>query len=168
MVAETPAPIKCTTFSILYARYRGDFTEAVRGVTALSALKPGDKVLIAEACSHHPLADDIGRIKLPRWLKEFVGGDLKIEVTAGSDYTENLKEFKLVIHCGGCMINKRQMLSRVQKAREQGVPITNYGLAIAYLHKVIERVLEPFPASLEAYRREAAKNPHEKTATVIL
>ena len=154
MVADTPKTIKCTTFSILFSRSRGDLVEAARGVSAVKRLKPGDKVLIAEACSHHPVEDDIARVKLPRWLRQYVGGDLRIDVSAGQDYPENLREYKLIIHCGGCMINKRQMLSRIQLAREQGVAITNYGLCISFLHGVIERVLEPFPAALEAYKIE--------------
>ena len=154
MVADTPKTIKCTTFSILFSRSRGDLVEAARGVSAVKRLKPGDKVLIAEACSHHPVEDDIARVKLPRWLRQYVGGDLRIDVSAGQDYPENLREYKLIIHCGGCLINKRQMLSRIQLAREQGVAITNYGLCISFLHGVIERVLEPFPAALEAYKIE--------------
>ena len=150
MVAETPAGVKCTTFSILMARFKGDLAEAVRGVQAIDRLKTGDKVLIAEACSHHPLADDIGRVKIPKWLKEKTGRELKIDVCAGQDFPEDLKEHKLVIHCGGCMINRRQMLTRTRKARAAGVPITNYGLAISYLRGRLDRVLEPFPEAAAA------------------
>ncbi len=152
MVADTPKNIKCTTFSILFARQRGDLIEAARGVSAIKKLKAGDKILIAEACSHHPVEDDIARVKIPRWLRQYVGGDLQIDVTAGHDYPDDLRKYKLVIHCGGCMINKRQMLARIQRAREQGVPITNYGMCISFVQGVIERVLEPFPAALDAYR----------------
>lgn len=154
MVADTPKKVPCTTFSILFSRYRGDLVAAARGVTALRELKPGDKILIAEACSHHPIEDDIGRVKMPRWLKKYVGGDLVIDVTAGYDYPENLKEYRLVIHCGGCMINRRLMLSRIQQAAAQGVPFTNYGLCISFIHGVLERVLEPFPEALSAYRKK--------------
>jgi predicted GTPase len=157
MVAATPAKVPCTTFSILFSRYRGDLTVAARGTAALKDLKPGDKILIAEACSHHPIEDDIGRVKMPRWLKKYVGGALDITVTSGYDYPEDLKDYKIIIHCGGCMINKRQMLSRIQQAQAQGVPLTNYGLCISLMHGVLERVLEPFPAALAAYR-QATKN----------
>lgn len=157
MIADTPMNIKCTTFSILFARQRGDLVEAARGVSTIKKLKAGDKVLIAEACSHHPVEDDIARIKIPRWLRQYVGSDLPVDVSAGHDFPENLREYKLVIHCGGCMINKRQMLSRIQQAQAQGVPITNYGICISFIHGVLERVLEPFPGALDIYRK-AMKN----------
>jgi [FeFe] hydrogenase H-cluster maturation GTPase HydF len=157
MVADTPGNIKCTTFSILFARQRSDLVEAARGVSTIKKLKAGDKVLIAEACSHHPVEDDIARVKIPRWLRQYIGGDLQIDVSAGNDFPENLREYKLVIHCGGCMINKRQMLSRIHQAQAQGVPVTNYGLSISFVQGVLERVLAPFPAALAAYR-QAAKN----------
>ncbi len=157
MVAATPAKVPCTTFSILFSRYRGDLAVAARGAAALEDLKPGDKILIAEACSHHPIEDDIGRVKMPRWLKKYVGGALDITVTSGYDYPEDLKDYKIIVHCGGCMINKRQMLSRIQQAQSQGVPITNYGLCISFVRGVLERVLAPFPAALQAYR-QAMKN----------
>ncbi|MDD5259437.1 MAG: [FeFe] hydrogenase H-cluster maturation GTPase HydF [bacterium] len=157
MAADTPPNIKCTTFSILFARQRSDLVEAARGVSTIKKLKAGDKVLIAEACSHHPVEDDIARVKIPRWLRQYVGGDLQIDVSAGHDFPENLREYKLIIHCGGCMINKRQMFSRIQQAQAQGVPITNYGLCISLVHGVLERVLEPFPAALKAYRQTVKK-----------
>ncbi|MDD5492435.1 MAG: [FeFe] hydrogenase H-cluster maturation GTPase HydF [bacterium] len=157
MVAATPAKVPCTTFSILFSRYRGDLAVAARGTAVLQDLKPGDKILIAEACSHHPIEDDIGRVKMPRWLKKYVGGALDITVTSGYDYPEDLKDYKIIIHCGGCMINKRQMLSRIQQAQAQGVLITNYGLCISLVHHVLERVLQPFPDALKEYQ-QAVKN----------
>ncbi len=153
MVADTPVNIKCTTFSILFSRYKGDLIEAVKGAAQINNLKPDDKILIAEACSHHALEDDIGRVKIPRWLKQYVGTDLDIKVYAGKDYPDNLGEYKLIIHCGGCMLNRRQMLSRIQKAREHEVPITNYGVCISMLHGVLEKVLSPFPAALDVLKR---------------
>ena len=152
MVADTPLDIKCTTFSILFARNKGDLVENARAAKVIDNLKPGDKVLIAESCSHHPIEDDIGRVKIPRWLTQYVGGKLDIVTCAGADYPDNLKEFKLVIHCGGCMMNRRQVLARIQKAKEAGVPVTNYGVAISFVQGVLERVLSPFPAALEAFR----------------
>ena len=157
MVADTPPSIKCTTFSILFSRYKGDLIEAAKGAAVIGTLKPGDKVLIAEACSHHAIEDDIGRVKIPRWLRQYVGGDLTVDICSGRDYPDNLKEYKLVIHCGGCMITRREMLSRIEKAKEAGVPITNYGLAISVSQGVIKRVLSPFPAALDAFERFSKK-----------
>ncbi len=145
VVADTPAPIKVTTFSIVMARFKGDLPTLVKGVKAIDKLCPGDKVLIAEACSHHPIADDIGRVKIPRWLRQYVGGNLDIDVCAGKAYPENLEEYKLVIHCAGCVLNRREMLSRIYRATKSGVPITNYGVAISFLQGVLHRTLEPFP-----------------------
>lgn len=153
MVADTPSDVKCTTFSILFSRFRGDLPEAVCGVTVLDELKPGDRVLIAEACTHHPLEDDIGRVKIPRWIRQYLGFDVSYEHCAGSDYPGNLGDYSLIIHCGACMINRRDMLSRIEKAREAGVPVTNYGVCISYVQGVLERVLSPFPAALDAHRR---------------
>lgn len=149
MVADTPKDIKCTTFSILFSRYKGDLLESVRGVVAIEKLQPGDKVLIAESCSHHPMEDDIGRVKIPRWLRQYIGADITIDVFSGRDYPDNLKEYKVVIHCGGCMLTRREMLFRIHKAREAGVAITNYGLCISYVQGVLARALSPFPAALE-------------------
>ena len=114
-------------------------------------------MLIAEACSHHPLQDDIGRVKIPRWLRQYVGGELQIDVSAGRDYPENLGEYRLVIHCGGCMLTRREMLSRLHKAQAAGVPVTNYGLAISFTQGVIRRVLGPFPSALMAFERKTAE-----------
>ena len=157
MVADTPEPIKCTTFSILFSRNKGDLIEMVRGAAVIETLRPNDKVLIAEACSHHAIEDDIGRVKIPRWLRQYVGGDLQIDVYSGRDYPDNLKEYRLVVHCGGCMLTRREMLSRIQKAKEEKVPITNYGLCISFSQGVIKRALSPFPAALDAFQRETDK-----------
>jgi [FeFe] hydrogenase H-cluster maturation GTPase HydF len=154
MCADTPKEIPATTFSILFSRYKGDLVEQAKGAAHIEALKPGDKVLIAEACTHHPIEDDIGRVKIPRWLRQYVGGDLQIDVYAGKDYPENLKEYKLVIHCGACVLNRREMLTRIQKAKEAGVAITNYGICISFLQGVLKRTLSPFPAALLAFERE--------------
>ncbi|AEH44381.1 small GTP-binding protein [Thermodesulfatator indicus DSM 15286] len=145
VVADTPPNIQVTTFSIIMARFKGDLPTLVKGVKAIEKLEPGDKVLIAEACTHHPIADDIGRVKIPRWLRQYVGGKLEIDVCPGRAFPENLADYKLVIHCGGCMLNRREMLSRLYKATRQGVPITNYGVAISFLQGVLHRTIEPFP-----------------------
>src|SRR5690606_13256693 len=111
----------------LYARYKGDLAELVRGAKAIKSLQPGDKVLIAEACTHHRQPDDIGTKQIPRRLEQLVGGELDISWSSGMGYPENLEEFKLIIHCGACMINRKQMLNRIRRARNRGVPIVNYG-----------------------------------------
>ena len=154
MVADTPTSVKCTTFSILFSRLKGDLIEMARGVTAIDALQPGDKVLIAEACSHHAVEDDIGRVKIPRWLRQYAGVDLDIRICAGRDYPEDLENYKLVIHCGSCMLTRRETLARIQQAKQKGVPVTNYGIAISFVQGVLERTLAPFPAALNAYQKE--------------
>jgi [FeFe] hydrogenase H-cluster maturation GTPase HydF len=150
---DTPLDIPLTSFSILYARYKGDLKILIDGVMAIKNLKRGDAVLIAEACTHHPIGDDIGRVKIPKLLKETVGGEIKITVTAGYDFPANLNEYKLVIHCGGCMLNRREMLSRIRIAQSAGVSITNYGLTIAYLNNTLERALAPFNLEMDAIPR---------------
>jgi len=158
VAADTPPEIPLTSFSILFARFKGDLTTQTLGALAVEKLKPGDKVLIAEACSHHPIADDIGRVKIPRWLTQYVGGKLNFTTVQGHDFPDDLSSYQLVIHCGACMWNRREMLSRLLHCRRAGVPITNYGLAIAYSLGIFERALAPFPAALEAYR--AARGEH--------
>jgi [FeFe] hydrogenase H-cluster maturation GTPase HydF len=153
MIADTPPDIPCTTFSILFSRLKGDIMEMARGTAAIDSLQDGDQILIAEACSHHASCDDIGRVKIPRWLRQYLGTKLEIEVYAGRDYPESMKDFKLVIHCGSCMLNRRETLSRIQFAKQAGVPVTNYGMSIAYVQGVLERVLTPFPAALDAFHR---------------
>lgn len=151
VAADTPPEIPLTSFSILFARHQGDLTEMVRGAMAIDELKTGDKILIAEACSHHPIGEDIGTVKIPRWLTQYVGGKLQIDHQRGHDFPDNISEYKLIIHCGACMWNRREMLSRIMRARQAGVPITNYGLTIAYSLGIFERALQPFPAALEIY-----------------
>jgi len=153
VAADTPPEIPITSFSILFARYQGDLPEMVKGAMVIDKLKTGDKVLIAEACSHHPIGEDIGTVKIPRWLTQYVGGKLDFVHHRGHDFPVNLSEFKLIIHCGACMWNRREMLSRLMKAREAGVPLTNYGLTIAYSLGIFERALQPFPAALEIFRK---------------
>jgi [FeFe] hydrogenase H-cluster maturation GTPase HydF len=153
VTADVPINIPVTTFSILFARQKSDLTVMARGAAAIENLKPGDSVLIAEACSHHALEDDIGRVKIPRWLRQYVGGDLQIDTSTGRDYPDDLKKYKLIIHCGACMINRREMLTRLQKAQKADVPITNYGIAISFLQGVLKRSLAPFPFALQAFEK---------------
>ena len=110
-------------------------------------MKPGDKVLIAEGCTHHRQADDIGHVKIPRWLRQAVGGELNFSWVSGGDYPSDLSDYKLIVHCGACMLNRREMLHRIAVAREKGVPIVNYGVLIAYIHGILERALTPFPSA---------------------
>ena len=153
MIGDTPKEIPCTTFSILFARLKGDLPKLAAGAAAIERLKDGDKVLIAESCSHHAAEDDIGRVKIPRWLRQYCGCELKIDVYAGRDFPDNLSEYSLVVQCGGCMHNRREILSRIEKCEAAGVPITNYGLCISQTQGVLKRVLSPFPAALDAFER---------------
>ena len=159
MVADTPPDVPCTTFSILFARLKGDFMEEIRGAAALDSLEEGDKVLIAEACSHHSLQDDIGKVKIPRWLRQYLGFDVQIDHCAGRDYPENVQEYKVIIHCGACMLTRREKLNRIEKAKDANVPITNYGMTISLVQGVMERVLSPFP---EAKALFASMNEEEE------
>lgn len=157
VAADTPRTVPLTSFSILMARFQGDLMEQVRGTLAVDRLEEGDVVLVAEACTHHPIGEDIGRVKIPRWLAEYTGARLAFEYTQGRDFPGDLTPYRLVIHCGNCTGNRREMLSRILRCKQQGVPITNYGLTIAYSLGIFERALEPFPAALEAYRGEKAR-----------
>jgi [FeFe] hydrogenase H-cluster maturation GTPase HydF len=153
VAGDTPPDVPLTSFSICFARYKGDLPEFVRGAMAIDSLSPGDHVLVAEACSHHPIGEDIGRVKIPRWLMQYVGGKLDVTSVQGHDFPEDLSPYKLVVHCGACMWNRREMLSRIIRCRKAGVPITNYGLTIAYSLGIFERALSPFPAALEVYHQ---------------
>lgn len=158
VAAHTPPGVLMTSFSILFARFKGDLVTQVEGAMAVDSLRADDRVLVAEACSHHPIADDIGRVKIPRWLTQYVGGKLCFDHVQGHDYPDDLDPYKLVIHCGACMWNRREMLSRIMRCRQAGKPITNYGLVIAYSLGLFERALEPFPAALGVVRKwESAK-----------
>lgn len=144
MVKETPPEIKCTTFSILMARFKGDLAKMVHGAQMISKLQDGDKVLIAESCTHHAAEDDIGKVKIPNWLLKKTGKQLQIDHVSGCDFGTDLSRYKLVIQCGGCNINRREILSRIYKCEHAGVAITNYGVCISELKGVLNRVLEPF------------------------
>ncbi|AKL97625.1 [FeFe] hydrogenase H-cluster maturation GTPase HydF [Endomicrobium proavitum] len=152
VAADTPTDIKLTTFSTIYAADKSDIVEMAKGAAVINNLKTGDKVLISEACTHHASADDIGRVKIPKWLNEFTRQNIEIKYVHGQDYPSNLKDYKLIIHCGACTLNRKGMLARLNKAAEAGVPITNYGIAISVFHGVIEKVLEVFPEALKAYK----------------
>jgi [FeFe] hydrogenase H-cluster maturation GTPase HydF len=151
-LADIPRNVPCTTFSTLFARAKYDLVEAARGAAKIDKLKNGSRVLVAEGCTHHALEDDIGRVKIPRWLRQYTGAELDIVHACGRDFPENLFEFDLIIHCGACTFTRRQMLARSWEASRVGVAFTNYGVAISCLQGVIERILEPFPAALQAYK----------------
>lgn len=142
---DVPDDIRLTSFSILFARYKGDLAQAVRGAAMLDKLKDGDTVLISEGCTHHRQCEDIGTVKLPNWVRKHTGKQLNFEFTSGGEFPEDLSKYALIIHCGGCMLNEREMKSRVRHAVDSGVPITNYGVAIAHMHGILRRTLSPFP-----------------------
>lgn len=137
---KKPPQSMLTSFSVLFARYKGDLPEYVKGANAIDALKPGDRVLIAEACTHAPLSEDIGRVKIPRMLKQKVGPKLQIDMVSGTDFPDDLSPYALIIHCGGCMFNRKYVLSRIEAARAQGVPITNYGVVIAKITGILDKI----------------------------
>lgn len=142
-----PPEVPLTSFSILYARYKGNLRDFLNGVKAIDTLQPGDKVLIAEACTHYPSHEDIGRVKIPKWLESKVGGKLEFNWVVGGDFPENLEAYKLVIHCGACMINRAEVLDRLAKCREKDVPVVNYGIIIGYMTGILNRVVKPVEKS---------------------
>ena len=141
---DVPDEIPLTTFSILFARYKGDLSVLVKGAAAIDKLQDGDRVLMAEACSHHQQADDIGRVKIPRWITQYTGKELQFDVSAGHDFPEDLDQYSLVVHCGSCMLNRMEMIRRIRECARRGVPITNYGVGISKVQGVLERVVRPF------------------------
>jgi len=145
--ADTPRDVPLTSFSILFARYKGDLTALVRGAKAIGALHDGDRVLVAEGCTHHRQSDDIGTVKIPRWLRQHTGKQLVFEHTCGMKYPRDLAQYALIVHCGACMLNRREMRYRIHQAQEAGVPIVNYGVLIAALQGILARCLEPFPSA---------------------
>ncbi len=150
---ETPLDIPLTSFSILMARYKGFLETAVRGVRAIDSLQDGDTVLIAEGCTHHRQCNDIGTVKIPRWLRKYTGKELRIETTSGTEFPEDLSRYALVIHCGGCMLNEREVKYRMQCTVDSGVAFTNYGTTIAYMQGILPRSLEVFPSLLALLKK---------------
>jgi [FeFe] hydrogenase H-cluster maturation GTPase HydF len=150
--ADTPSDIPLTSFSILFARNKGDLNELVRGAKAIDKLQDGDKILVSEGCTHHRQSDDIGTVKIPRWLKQYTGKDFEYIYSSGYSFPRELDEVKLVIHCGACMLNKTDMLYRIKQVTEKNIPIVNYGVLISYVHGIFERALEPFPEAKSIYK----------------
>ena len=147
--ADTPPDVPLTSFSILMARHKGFLDTAVRGAAAIDRLQPGDRVLIAEGCTHHRQCDDIGTVKIPRWLRNYLGFPVQIDTASGRDFPDNLSAYSLVIHCGGCMLTEREVRYRMKCAQDQGVPFTNYGITIAFIQGILRRSLGPFPYLLD-------------------
>ncbi|MFZ7119585.1 MAG: [FeFe] hydrogenase H-cluster maturation GTPase HydF, partial [Eubacteriaceae bacterium] len=143
--ADTPKNILMTSFSILFARYKGDLNSLILGAKKIAKLKDGDRILIAEGCTHHHQSDDIGTVKIPRWIRQLTGKKLEFHHVSGVQFTKDIQQFSLIVHCGGCMLNKRGMMHRIDSANEFSVPIVNYGVLIAYVHGILDRALEPFP-----------------------
>lgn len=152
--ADTPKDILMTSFSILFARYKGDLVELVKGAKAIDKLQDGDRVLIAEGCTHHRQSDDIGTVKIPRWIREVTGKKIDFEYSSGVSFTDDIKKYSLVVHCGGCMLNSKAMLNRINYAESMKVPIVNYGILIAYVHGILDRALEPFPLANMIWKEE--------------
>jgi [FeFe] hydrogenase H-cluster maturation GTPase HydF len=144
VAGDTPSDVPMTSFSILFARLKGDLREFVRGVRTVDKLKPGNRILVLESCAHHPIGEDIGRVKIPRWVRQYTGVELEFVHLQGHDFPQDLSPYQLIIHCGSCMLNRREVISRILRCREAGVPITNYGVAITYSLGVLDRALSPF------------------------
>jgi [FeFe] hydrogenase H-cluster maturation GTPase HydF len=153
VAADTPKDVMMTSFSILFARHKGNLAALVEGAKAVENLSPGDKVLVAEACTHHRVEDDIGTVKIPRWLNQIVGGPLDFRWASGTELPADIQDYKLIIHCGACMINRKEMLHRLMASRKAGIPMVNYGVLIAYTLGILERALAPFPEALQVLRQ---------------
>ena len=144
--ADTPADIMLTSFSILFARYKGNLPALIKGVTALEQIEDGDKILVSEGCTHHRQCDDIGSVKLPRWIRQYTGKEPEFVFSSGTELPADLSPYKMIVHCGGCMLNEREMKYRLACAKDQNIPMTNYGILIAYIQGILKRSVEPFPA----------------------
>lgn len=144
--ADTPADIMLTSFSILFARYKGNLPALIKGVTVLEQIEDGDKILVSEGCTHHRQCDDIGSVKLPRWIRQYTGKEPEFVFSSGTEFPADLSPYKMIVHCGGCMLNEREMKYRLACAKDQNIPMTNYGILIAYIQGILKRSVEPFPA----------------------
>jgi len=146
-----PSELLLTSFSILFARAKGVLEDAVEGAYALKGLKAGDKVLISEGCTHHRQCNDIGTVKLPKWIQEYTGQTLEFEFTSGTEFPHDLSRYNCIVHCGGCIISEREMKWRCSLAKEQNVPFTNYGITIAMIHEILERSTQPMVEYNKSY-----------------
>ena len=159
---NTPEEIPCTTFSILFSRLKGEMQTFAKGAATIKKLTSDSKVLIAEACTHHPTQEDIGRIKIPNMLHKKINNEIKIDYCAGKDFPQNLSDYDLIIHCGGCMLTRREQLLRISEAKKHNVPITNYGMAISVMQDSITKVLSPFPKILNIFTDETKGSSHDE------
>jgi [FeFe] hydrogenase H-cluster maturation GTPase HydF len=157
--AALPEDFPLTSFSAVFARHKGDLNAYIQGVYAIDSLQDEDEILIAEACTHHIQPEDIGRTKIPTWLLNHTHKDLHYEVVAGGDFPDNLSRYKLVISCGGCMVNRREIIARIERAKRDNVPITNYGILMAYLSGILERVIAPFESGLVRFKVKSRVSP---------
>ncbi len=151
VAADVPKDIPLTGFSILFARMKGELEEMIRGLKAIEGLKPGSRVLIVEGCTHHRQSDDIGTVKIPRWIRQMTGGEVQFEWASGAHFPKELDRFDAIVHCGACMLNKPEMRYRMNYARERGIPMTNYGMLIAHVQGILERAIAPFPSARMAW-----------------
>ena len=151
VAADVPKDIPLTGFSILFARMKGELEEMIRGLKAIEGLKPGSRVLIVEGCTHHRQSDDIGTVKIPRWIRQMTGGEVQFEWASGAHFPKDLDRFDAIVHCGACMLNKPEMRYRMNYARERGIPMTNYGMLIAHVQGILERAIAPFPSARMAW-----------------
>jgi [FeFe] hydrogenase H-cluster maturation GTPase HydF len=154
VAADTPKDIPMTSFSILFARYKGDLVELIKGVKAIEKLKDGDKILVSEGCTHHQQSDDIGKVKIPRWIRQMTGKQIDFEYSSGVTFTDDVKRYALIVHCGACMLNRAAMLNRIESAKAFNVPIVNYGILISYVQGIFDRALEPFPMAKMLWTEE--------------
>lgn len=145
--ADTPEDVRLTSFSILFARYKGELIEMVKGLKRIEQLKAGSRVLVVEGCTHHRQADDIGKVKIPRWIRQMSGAEIEFEWASGSYFPKDIEKFDLIVHCGGCMLNRLEMQYRINLSRQNGVAITNYGMLIAHVQGILKRALKPFPTA---------------------
>ena len=152
--ADVPLDISLTSFSILFARNKGDLNELVKGAKAISTLQEGDKILVSEGCTHHRQSDDIGTVKIPRWLRQHTGKDFNFKYSSGYTFPKDMDDVKLVIHCGACMLNKTEMMYRIEQVKEMNIPIVNYGVLISYVQGIFKRALDPFPLIKMIYEEE--------------
>lgn len=162
VAADTPKDVWMTSFSILMARFKGNLDEFVRGARALKSLKPGDRVLISEGCTHHRQQDDIGSVQIPRWLRQMVGGELEFGFSSGTEFPPDMNTYNLIIHCGACTLNRREMMFRQRIAAEAGVPMTNYGITLAFVHGILDRALDPFPLAKSYWADETKPSKKPK------
>jgi len=162
-----PEEILMTGFSVLFARYKGDLKAFVQGAKAMEKLKAGDKVLVAEACTHRRQQDDIGTVKIPNWVHQKISSEIEFEHVSGREFPDNLGDYTVILHCGSCMLNRKEVLSRLKEAAEAGVPVINYGMGIAWLHGILDRALKAFPEALKLWQQDQPEIEHIEMEEVV-